>query len=287
MGKNTVIAAAAPYAASLTGRSAMETKPVILVVSFGTSYNESREKTIGAVEKAIASACPAYEVRRAFTSQVILDILRQREKLIIDNVEQALERLIRDGVETLVVQPTHVMSGFEYDDMMAVMKRYQNRFQFLGIGAPLLASNSDYDKLITALMDETADWDQSDTAVIFMGHGTEHKANYVYSELQNKFIAAGADNYFIGTVEAKPSLEDMIAAVKAGGYARVVLEPLMVVAGDHANHDMAGDGKDSWKAALEQEGFQVETIVKGLGEIKAVQQIYVEHVKKAIDAMKH
>ena len=168
-----------------------EQKPVLLVVSFGTSYNESRDLTIGAVEAALQQAYPDYEVRRAFTSQIIIDILKDRENLEIDNVTQAMDRLVADGVREVVVQPTHVMSGFEYDDVVKEVSKYQKDFDRLTISKTLLAEDRDYDTLISALAEETKEYAGEDAAVVFMGHGTEHKANATYERLQKRFAAAG------------------------------------------------------------------------------------------------
>ncbi len=261
----------------------VEQKPVILAVSFGTSYNDSRDITIGAVENALATANPDYEVRRAFTSQIIIDVLKERDQLEIDNVEQALERLIADEVKTLVVQPTHVMSGYEYDDLMASVDHYKDQFDSVLVGSPLLTSDADYEKVVSVLVEETASYNEEETAIVLMGHGTAHAANSTYAKLQETFKAAGYNNYFVGTVEATPSLEDVIALVKEGGYKKVVLEPLMLVAGDHANNDMAGDEEDSWKSAFKAEGFEVETVIRGLGEFAGIQEIYVAHCKDAKD----
>lgn len=258
-------------------------KPVILAVSFGTSYNDSREKTIGAVEKAIAQANPDYEVRRAFTAQTVIDILKERDNIETDNVDEAFERLVNDGVKTLVVQPTHVMSGYEYDDLIAAVDTYKDKFDKVSIGAPLLTSDDDYSRVADALIEDTKSYSNEETAIVFMGHGTEHGANATYAKLQQIFDSKNAGNYFVGTVEATPSLDDIVAAVKAGGYKKVVLQPLMVVAGDHANNDMAGDEEDSWKTVLTNEGFEVECVLKGLGEIEAVQNIYSDHVKDAVN----
>ena len=261
-------------------------KPVILTVSFGTSYNDSRDKTIGAVEKAIADANPDYEVRRAFTSQIIIDKLKQRDNLEIDNVTEALDRLVADGVKELIVQPTHVMHGFEYDDVVAEVKKYEDKFDKLAIGEPLLTSDNDYKKVADAIADATKSHVTDGSAVVLMGHGTEHESNAVYAKLQTVFTAGGYSNYFIGTVEAEPTLEDMIAAAKNGGYSKVILRPLMVVAGDHANNDMAGDEDDSWKSVFESEGFEVECVLEGMGEVPAIQNIYADHVKDAIATLK-
>ena len=260
-------------------------KNVILVVSFGTSYNDSRDKTIGAVEDAIAAAYPDYEVRRAFTSQTIIDILAEREGLEIDNVEEAFERLIADGVQQVVVQPTHVMSGYEYDDLVAVVEKYRDQFVSVAMGAPLLSSDEDYSRVVEALCSATAEQDQDGTAIVFMGHGTEHEANASYAKLQDAFNAAGKTNYLVGTVEAAPSLDDMLSAVQAGGYTKVVLQPLMVVAGDHANNDMAGDEPDSHKSILEKEGFKVDTYIHGLGENPNIRNLFVERANESWDAL--
>ena len=257
-------------------------KPVILVVSFGTSYNDTRDKTIGAIENKIAETYPDYEVRRAFTSQIIIDKLKERDNLEIDNVEEALDRLVSDGVKTLVVQPTHLMSGYEYDDLAAAVEEYKDKFDSVAFGTPLLTSEEDFDAVAAALPEITKDYNQDGTAVVFMGHGTEHESNAVYEKLQGKLTDAGLDNYYIGTVEATPSLDDMVAAAKDGGYSKVVLEPLMVVAGDHANNDMAGDEDDSWKSVFEKEGFEVECVLSGLGEFSEIQDIYAAHVGDAI-----
>jgi len=256
-------------------------KPVVLVVSFGTSYNDSRDATIGAIEKAIQDANPDKEVRRAFTSQIIIDKLKDRDGLEIDNVEEAFDRLVKDGVKELIVQPTHVMSGFEYDDLMAVVEANRSKFQSVKVGSPLLTTDADYTAVIGAITAATAEYDDGKTLITFMGHGTEHASNATYAKLQGMLTDAGKTNYCIGTVEAEPSLEDVVAAAKAGGYTRVVLEPLMVVAGDHANNDMAGDEEDSWKTVLQNEGFEVVPVLRGLGQIEGVRAVYVDHVKNA------
>lgn len=257
-------------------------KPVLLAVSFGTSYNDNRDLSIGAVEKALQDANPEYEVRRAFTSQIVIDILKDRDNLEIDNVTEAMERLVADGVKEVIIQPTHVMTGFEYDDVVAEVNKYQDKFDTFKISEPLLVSDSDYDALIKSITEETASYNTEDTAIVFMGHGTEHEANVTYATLQEKLNAAGNNNYFIGTVEAEPSLEEVVALVKESGAKKVVLLPLMIVAGDHANNDMAGDEEDSWKSAFKAEGFEVECVIKGLGEYAGVQQILVKHASAAI-----
>lgn len=259
-----------------------QTKPVLLAVSFGTSYNDSREKTIGAVEKELQAAYPDYEVRRAFTSQIIIDILNERENLKIDNVTEAMERLVAEGVKEVIVQPTHVMPGFEYDDVVSEVSSYTDKFDRLKIGNPLLISDADYDALISSLTEETAEYNTDETAIVFMGHGTEHAANATYATLQQKLLDAGHSNYFVGTVESTPSLDDVLGLVKESGAKKVVLLPLMIVAGDHANNDMAGDDEDSWKSAFEKAGYQVECVLNGLGQYSGVRQIFVDHAAAAM-----
>lgn len=296
MKKKTFFAAALVAALALGGCASTEpaggdpepkadAKPVILAVSFGTSYNDSREKTIGAIETAIAEANPDFEVRRAFTSQIIIDKLKERDGLEIDNVEEALDRLVADGVKTLVVQPTHVMDGYEYDDLAAAVDEYKDNFDAVAMGKPLLTSDEDFAAVTKALIAATADKSAEDTAVVFMGHGTEHEANAVYTKLQECFGEEGAGNYFIGTVEATPSLDDVLSGVLLGNYRKVVLEPLMVVAGDHANNDMAGDEDDSWKSVMESAGLEVECLLRGMGEIPEIRQIYVDHVADAVASL--
>ena len=258
----------------------------LLVVSFGTSFNDSRRETIGAIENALAEAFPDWSVRRAFTSQIIIDHVKSRDGEVIDNVTEALDRAVKNGVKTLLVQPTHLMDGFEYNDLANELAQYADAFEHIEIGAPLLTSDADFSAVADAITAVTEQYNDGETAICFMGHGTEAASNGVYEKLQFTMSAkstAGAYNYYIGTVEAEPSVEDVLAAVKAGSYKRVVLRPLMVVAGDHANNDMAGDDEDSWKSTFEAAGYEVECVLEGLGSVEAIQQLYIAHAQEAID----
>lgn len=271
----------------------------LLVVSFGTSFNESRATDIGAIEKALQEAYPDWSVRRAFTAQIIINHVQARDEEKIDNMDQALQRAVDNGVKNLVVQPTHLMYGAEYDEMKAAVERYDDKFESVKIAAPLLGEvgedasviNADKEAVAKALTAEAvvkAGFDSLDastedgTAFVFLGHGTSHTAKVTYSQMQTEMDTLGYKNVFIGTVEGEPektACEEVIAKVKEAGYTKVILRPLMVVAGDHANNDMAGDDEDSWKSMFEATGdFEsVETQVEGLGRIADVQAIYVAH----------
>ena len=254
----------------------------LLVVSFGTSFNDSRRLTVGAIEKALQEAYPDWSVRRAFTSQIIIDHLAKRDGEIIDNVHDALERAIRNGVKILVVQPTHLMDGFEYNDLKKELAAYADAFDRIVLGDALLTIDRDFDMVAEAIVEATAAYDDGETAVCFMGHGTEAASNSVYAKMQTVLSEAGCEHYYIGTVEAEPSVEDVLESVRAGSYKRVVLRPLMIVAGDHANNDMAGDEADSWKSVFEAAGYEVSCVVEGLGQLPAIRQLIVEHAGEAL-----
>ena len=272
----------------------------ILVVSFGTSYNDSRVSDIKGIEDAIAAAYPDWSVRRAFTSQIIINHVQARDGESIDNVDQALERAVSNGVKKLIVQPTHLMHGAEYDELMKAVEAYADRFESVKVAEPLLGEvgndatviNEDKAAVAEAITNEAvkdAGYDSLDAAkedgvaFVFMGHGTSHTAKVSYSQMQTQMGALGYENVFIGTVEGEPeetSCEAVIEAVQKVGYKKVILRPLMVVAGDHANNDMAGEDDDSWKSMFEASGSfdSVEAQIFGLGEIKAIQQLYVAHI---------
>ncbi|MBR1863956.1 MAG: sirohydrochlorin cobaltochelatase [Ruminococcus sp.] len=256
----------------------------LLVVSFGTSFNDSRRLTIGAIEDALEGAFPEYSVRRGFTANIIIDHVNRRDGILIDDVDVALDRAVDNGVKTLVVQPTHLMHGLEYNDLVAQVGEYADGFDKVVFGEPLLSSDEDFKRVEEAIVNWTADYNDGKTAICFMGHGTEAESNEVYAKMQDLLTEDGYDNYFVGTVEAEPSVDDVLALVQAGDYERVILEPLMVVAGDHANNDMAGDEEDSWKSVFESAGYKVECLLRGLGENEDIRQIYIDHAKAAVDS---
>ena len=279
----------------------------LLVVSFGTSFNASRAADIKGIEDALQAAYPDWFVRRAFTAQIIINHVQARDGEKIDNMQQAMDRAVANGVKNLVVQPTHLMHGAEYDEMMEMIDSYRDKFESVAVAEPLLGEvgadaaviNSDKEavaKAITAAAVKDAGFDSLDaaaaekTAFVFMGHGTSHTAKISYSQMQTTMQTLGYDNVFIGTVEGEPeetACENVIEAVKAAGYTKVVLRPLMVVAGDHANNDMAGADDDSWlsqfKASCTFE--EVDTQIAGLGEISDIQQLYIAHTKAAIESL--
>lgn len=257
----------------------------LLVVSFGTSYNDSRRLTIGAIETAMETAFPDYAVRRGFTSQIIIDHVKSRDKIAIDNVGEALDRAVKNNVKNLVIQPTHLMNGLEYHDLVNEVAESSDAFEKVVIGEPLLTSDDDFQAVIKAITEATAEYDDGETAICFMGHGTEAESNQVYAKMQDMLTEAGYKNYYVGTVEATPSVDDVLAAVQKGDYKKVVLEPLMIVAGDHANNDMAGDEEGSWKTTFEGAGYEVTTVVRGLGEMEGIQQLFVDHAQAAIDSL--
>ena len=257
----------------------------LLVLSFGTSFNDSRRLTIGAIEDALEKAFPDYSVRRGFTANIIIDHVKRRDNEVIDDVKEALDRAQKNGVKTLVVQPTHLMDGLEYNDIVNEIASYSDAFDKVVISKPLLTTDDDFKRVENAIVDWTKDYDDGKTAICFMGHGTEAESNSVYAKMQDMLTADGHTNYFVGTVEASPSVEDVLKKVKEGGYEKVVLEPLMVVAGDHANNDMAGDDEDSWKSIFEAEGIEVECLLRGLGENEEIRNLYVEHAQAAIDSL--
>ena len=279
----------------------------LLVVSFGTSYNGSRSEDIKGIEDALQAAYPDWSVRRAFTAQIIINHVQARDDEKIDNMQQALDRAVANGVKNLVVQPTHLMHGAEYDEMVEAIDEYKDQFESVAISESMLGEvgsdatviNDDKKAVAEAIVDaavKEAGYDSMDaaaedgTAFVFMGHGTSHTANVTYDQMQTQMEDLGYTNAFIGTVEGEPedtACEEVIKKVQEGGFKKVVLRPLMVVAGDHANNDMAGDDEDSWKSQFEASGAfdSVDSQIEGLGRIEAVEQLYVAHTQAAMDSI--
>ena len=277
----------------------------LLVVSFGTSFNDSRAEDIKGIEDALAEAYPDWSVRRAFTAQIIINHVQARDGECIDNVEQALDRAVDNGVKNLVIQPTHLMHGAEYDELMDAVEEYEDKFESVKVAEPLLGEVGDdatvvnddkkaVAEILTAEAVEKAGYDSLDAAkedgvaFVFMGHGTSHTAKVSYSQMQTQMNDLGYDNVFIGTVEGEPeetACENVIDAVAEAGYTKVILRPLMVVAGDHANNDMAGEDEDSWLSQFEEsEKFEsVDTQILGLGEIEGIQKLYIDHTAAVIN----
>ncbi len=259
----------------------------LLVVSFGTSYNDDRERTIGGIEQALEKEFgPEYAVRRGFTSSKITKLLKYRDNIVIDDVREALERAADNGVKLLAVQPTHLMDGSEYHKMCAEIEKNAAAFEQIAVGRPLLFSEQDKREVMAAVIQATAEYDNEETAVCLMGHGTEAVSNQVYARMQELLSENGYTNYFVGTVEARPSLDDLLVQVKKGSYRRVVLRPFMIVAGDHANNDMAGNEAGSWQAAFAEAGYDVTCVVEGLGQLAAIQAVFVRHAKEAVSSLK-
>ena len=251
-------------------------KKAILVVSFGTSHLDALENNIVPIEKQIGETFPEYKVYRAFTSKMIKKKLMKKENLFVPNVCEAMEQMVADGVEQVIVQPTHIINGIENDRMLADLMLYADKFSRVRVGNPMLTSVDDYKKAIHGVMAEHPL--SEGEALVLMGHGSEHHANAAYPTLEYTFHALGYNQVLVGTVEGFPDLKHVMTKLEIAGVKKVILMPFMVVAGDHAKNDMAGD-EDSWKTELEEEGYEVETIVKGLGEMKGIQNIFIEHIE--------
>lgn len=278
-------AAAIGLAGCSQGAPAQETKPakpVILVTSFGTSYASSRHITIGAIESDIREAFPDYDVRRAFTAQIVIDHIEKDTGRHINNFEEAMDKIVADGVREVIVQPTHLMDGYEYHDIADSLETYRESFDTCVLAAPLLATKEDQIAVAQALKEAMERYEDASTAICLMGHGTEAESNAVYAQMQQVFADLGYDNYFVATAEAEPTFDDAAQAAKAAGYTKAVLRPLMVVAGDHATNDMADTSDpESFASVLQAAGFEVESVIEGLGQLDAIDDIYVQHVRDA------
>ena len=262
-----------------------QTDKAILVVSFGTSYEASRKATIEKIEQDIRNAFQDHRIYRAWTSKFIISILKKRDNYTVPTVKEALEQMITDGIREVVVQPTHILDGIENNIMKEEVLSYKESFDKIAFGTPLLADSKDESQAINAVTTEFSDLKETE-ALVFMGHGTTHQVNTVYAGLDQKFKESAHANVFIGTVEADPTIHNLVKEVTSFQPSKIYVTPFMIVAGDHANNDMAGDSPDSWVCQFENAGFEVCPIIKGLGEYPGIRRMYVEHAQKAIDSMK-
>lgn len=254
----------------------------LLVVSFGTTYRETREKTIEAIERDMIAAFPEADFKRAFTSGMIIGRIKHLEGVHINNVSEAMDEIVREGYKKILIQPTHIINGEEFEKMLGMILPYVDKFEKVKIGKPMLTSSQDYAKVVDIIVDDvkkSVGLDE-DEALVLMGHGTEHYTDAAYAALDYRFKAMGYKNVFVGTVEGYPQIDEVLNMVREFGAKKVKLMPFMIVAGDHAINDMAGDEEDSWKAVFEDEGMKVQCILKGLGEIEGIRQMYVEHLKE-------
>ena len=252
-------------------------KKAILIVSFGTSFEDTRKKTIDAIVRDVRAAYPAQKVCEAWTSRIIMRKIRKRDHLIRLSVHETLEQLRSEGITDVLIQPTHMINGTETERLTADALEFQNAFDSLKIGAPLLTSDDDLVHMIRILADEYSHI-PDDTALVFMGHGTDHHTNTVYAALNDLCTDMGHPNFFIGTVEAGPTLETVMNHIRETGFSKVVLAPLMIVAGDHAVNDLAGEGSDSWCSRFTQAGYETSCIIKGLGELAPVRELFLQRI---------
>ena len=253
----------------------------ILAVSFGTSYEAARKATIEKIEQDIAEAFPDYRIYRAWTSKMILSILKKRDNLIIPNVTEAMEQMLSDGIQDVIIQPTHILDGIENNIMKEEALAFRDSFHSITFGTPLISSREDAHAVIGAVAEEFSEH-LEDTALVLMGHGTSHRVNSVYAEIDSMFKEQGHSNIFLGTVEAEPTIQDLVREVCSYDPKKVVLAPFMIVAGDHAHNDMAGDEPDSWAYQFRQHNYEVQPVLKGLGEYPGIRSLFIDHVKQAI-----
>ena len=258
-------------------------KKAILVVSFGTSFEETRKRTIDVIEDEIRTAYPDYAIYTAWTSKMIIKKLATEFNIKRNTVSEAMQQMYEDGIQSVVIQPTHIIPGVENDIMTADALEFKDKFAKISFSTPLLATTEDNVSTIKAIMTEHSDLDD-DTALVLMGHGTSHNANNVYAAMDYMFKDLGYKNVFVGTVEGYPSLENVLKFVKEGSFHKIRLAPLMLVAGDHALNDLCGDEDDAWKVIFTNKGFSVDCFLKGLGEYSAIRQIYMDHLKVTIEA---
>jgi len=255
-------------------------RKAVLVVSFGTSFADTRAKTLDAIEEHIRSEFPNHEIRRAYTSKTIMKKLRERDGICIDNPEAALQRLKEEGFAEVTVQPTHMINGIEYSEVVATCREFREHFESLKIGMPLLSSTDDFINVIRMVSNVLPEC-KAGEGILLMGHGTPHHANSVYPALDYMFKQQGHPHIYVATVDGYPDLDVALQLMEHQKYRKVTLVPFMIVAGDHARNDMAGDDEDSWKNQLETRGYAVDVIMAGLGELEPIQQMFADHARSA------
>lgn len=253
----------------------------ILVVSFGSSHKDTREKTIDIIENEIQEIFKDFKIYKAYTSKIILKILKQRDNIQINTVVEALEEMHKDGIEEVIIQPTLILNGIEYEIMREEINEFRDKFKSIKFGTPLLTTTEDSFKVVDAFLSDEPNLLENE-AIVFMGHGSDHFANSIYASLDYMFKSKGYNNIFVSTVEAYPNLEDILSSLKKCKFKKIILIPFMIVAGEHAKNDMASDEDNSWKTILENEGFEVECVLKGLGENSKIRKIFIEHIKDVI-----
>lgn len=257
-------------------------KKALLIVSFGSSFIENRANSIDASEEVIKEAFPEYDSYTAFTSQIIIDVYKDRDGIEYDDVTGAMEKIVKEKYGEILVVPTHVINGEEYDQMIDAIRPFEESVETLTISSPLLTHIDDYDSVTDAIITELPEVDDQ-TAIVLMGHGTHHSANSAYPMLDYVFKHKGHDNIYVGTVEGSPEFDNVVEDLEGKGYEKILLMPLMIVAGDHAHNDMAGDEEDSWKVMFKSLGYEVDYIMKGMGELPAIQNLFVEHAQLALE----
>lgn len=258
-------------------------KTGILTASFGTTYQETREKNIEAVERSLKEQYPQAMCYRGFSSGIVRKILKERDGLFVMDIREALEKMKEDGITHAYVQLTHIIDGIESNRVKDVVNTYRGAFEVVAVGEPLLTDEADYEKVVRTLWAGLCPEDE-DKILVFMGHGTSHEANESYTRLERTFHRMGHPEVYVAAVEAEPAIEDVIAAMDQREKKPVILTPLMLVAGDHAVNDMAGSEEDSFLSLLTEAGYEVEVVLKGLGEYEGIREIYGEHLK---NTMKH
>lgn len=255
----------------------------ILVVSFGTTYSDTREKTIEAIEKELKEQFSDRKFYRAFTSGIVRSVIQKKEGILIPDVATALEQMYQEGIRNVLIQPTHIIAGIEYEKMLSEVQQKRKWFDVIFVGKPLLDQKSDYEIAAKAVLEEVkrnVTW-TNDMAVVYMGHGSEHEANQCYPILQETFREIGYNNVYVSTVEGSPIFDETMNELKGNNYHAVILQPFMIVSGDHARNDMASRQTDSWNSRLEQMGYQTICLLKGLGELEEIRQLFLLHAKEA------